>query len=65
LLVGFDIEPTIVGEAATWKGDDPCFFAVDNREFQVPVERRRIYLFPFHDRQYSHIKVINLCDPNH
>jgi hypothetical protein len=31
LLVGFDIEPAVVGNPATRKGDEACRSAIDNR----------------------------------
>jgi hypothetical protein len=49
-FVSFGVEPAVIPQTATGKSDDlhPC--AVDNRELQVAVERRGIYLFPLHDR---------------
>jgi len=38
-LVGFDIEPAVVGETATSKSDEACPSTVDNRELQITVER--------------------------
>ena len=49
-LVGFDIDPAVIGKAPTRKSDNvrPC--AVDNRERQIAVERCGSYQLPFHDR---------------
>jgi Flp pilus assembly protein CpaB len=43
LFVGFDIDPAVIRKTATWKSDSVRPFAVDNREFQVAVERCGIY----------------------
>jgi hypothetical protein len=43
LFVGFDIDPAATRKTATWKSDGVRPFAVDNREFQVAVERCGIY----------------------
>jgi hypothetical protein len=49
LLVGFDIDPAAIRKTATWKSDSVCPFAINNREFQIAVERCGTYQFPFHD----------------
>jgi hypothetical protein len=43
LFVGFDIDPAATRKTATWKSNGVRPFAVDNREFQVAVERCGIY----------------------
>jgi hypothetical protein len=49
LLAGFDVDPAIIREAATRKSDGMRPFGVDNRQFQIAVERCGIYELPFHD----------------
>ena len=49
LLAGFDIDPAAIRKTATRKSDKMRPFGVDNREFQIAVERCSIYQFPFHD----------------
>jgi hypothetical protein len=49
LLAGFDIDPVVIRKTPTRKSDEMRPFDVDNREFQIAVERCGIYEFPFHD----------------
>jgi len=49
LLAGFGFDPAIIRKTATRKSDGMRLFGVDNREFQIAVERCGIYEFPFHD----------------
>ena len=39
LLAGFGVNPAIIRKTATWKRDGMRPFGVDNREFQIAVER--------------------------
>jgi hypothetical protein len=43
LLAGFDIDPAATRKTATRKSDKMRPFRVDNREFQIAVERCGIY----------------------
>jgi hypothetical protein len=43
LRVGFDIDPAAIRKTATRKSDKMRPFGVDNREFQIAVERCDIY----------------------
>ena len=47
-FVGFSIEPTVTSQTTTRKSDNVLPGAVDNREFEIAIERRGIYQFPFH-----------------
>jgi hypothetical protein len=49
LLAGFGVDPAIIGKTATRKSDGMRPFGVDNREFQIAVERCGIYELPIHD----------------
>ena len=49
LLAGFGVDPAIIRKTATRKSDGMRPFGVDNREFQIAVERCGIYDLPFHD----------------
>ena len=49
LLAGFGIDPAAIRKPATRKSDEVRAFGVDNREFQIAVERCDIYQLPFHD----------------
>ena len=49
LLAGFDVDPAIIRKTATRKSDKMRAFGVDEREFQIAVERCGMYLLPFHD----------------
>ena len=50
LLAGFDIDPAVIRKPPTRKSNLMRAFSVDNREFQVAVDRCGIYELPFHDR---------------
>ncbi|HEX4236599.1 MAG TPA: hypothetical protein VHZ64_01465 [Xanthobacteraceae bacterium] len=49
LLAGFGVDPAIIRKTATRKSDGMRPFGVDNREFQIAVERCGIYELPIHD----------------
>ena len=49
LLAGFDVDPAIIRKTATRKSDKMGPSGVDDREFQIAVERCGMYLLPFHD----------------
>ena len=49
LLAGFGVDPAIIRKTATRKSDRMRPFGVDNREFQIAVERCGIDELPFHD----------------
>ena len=49
LLAGFDIDPTIIRKTATRKSDRMRPSGIDDREFQIAVERCGMYSLPFHD----------------
>ena len=51
LLAGFDVHPAVIRKTAARKGNKMRAFGIDNREFQVAVERCGIYQLPFHDKQ--------------
>jgi hypothetical protein len=65
LLAGFGVNPAIIRKTATRKRDGMRPFGVDNREFQIAVERCGIYELPFHDARSSSITLIDVCDRNH
>ena len=45
----FDIDPAIIHKTARRKSDKLRAFGVDDREFQIAVERCGLNLLPFHD----------------
>ena len=49
LLAGFDVDPAIIRKTATRKSDKMGSCGVDDREFQIAVERCGLNLLPFHD----------------
>jgi hypothetical protein len=49
LLAGFDIDPAVIRKPPTRKSNLMRAFGIDNREFQVAVDRCGIYELPFHD----------------
>jgi hypothetical protein len=49
LLAGFGVDPAIIRKAATRKSDGMRPFGVDDRQFQIAVERCGVYELPFHD----------------
>ena len=62
LLAGFGIDPAIIRKTATRKRDGMRPFGVDNRKFQIAVERRGIYELPFHDEWLSPTTLRDVCD---
>ena len=49
LLAGFGVDPAIIRKAATRKSDGMRPFGVDDRQFQIAVERCGVYELPIHD----------------
>ena len=49
LLAGFDVDPAIIRKTATRKSDKMGPSGVDDREFQIAVERCGLNLLPFHN----------------
>ena len=65
MLMGFDVDPGAIRKTAARKSDSVHPLNVDNREFQIAVERCSIYQLPFHGGWIVTHRANQRCDLNH